>query len=249
MSLKLLVVTAVVAAFCGAPAAADEGQDVAAGSGLIAGPALPLTGLFGSSLGGGLVPTDHRFNFDVGAGPYIPIEGPEELDVGGTFDMKFQGEVVRYLFLGAEFAYAGESKDAGRVWSEGSLHRFFLLIPVEVDLPFAGEPENPFSVRFGLAPGMQIAAPVVDPDLEDLLECNGYDLDEDALVAFNVRARIGVRLPIDPHYGFLTETAFDWSEGHAKATLTDFLGGTEERIKTYVNLSGVSVLVGLEFVW
>jgi hypothetical protein len=249
MSRKLLIVVASMSICFRGPAAADDAQEVAGGSGLMAGPAFPLTGLFGSSLAQEYIPTEHRFNFDISAGPYIPIEGPESLDVGGTFDMKFQGEVVRYLFLGAEFAYAGEGKDSGRVWSEGTLHRFFLLVPLEVDLPFAGEPENPFSVRLGLAPGIQIVDPEVDPDLEDLLRFNDLDLHEEALVAFNVRARVGVRLPIDPHFGFIIETAFDWSEGHARARLTDFLSGTEERIRKYVNLSGVSVLFGLQFVW
>jgi hypothetical protein len=238
-----------IALLWGARSALGIDDDPAAAGLTFAGPALPLGSLFSAGTGQIPIPDHRRMNFDVSMGPYIPIDGAEDFDVGATVDLLLEGEVVRFLFLGGEFAYAGHSKNSGRLLSDGTMHRFFFLVPIEVDLPFAGDPENPFSVRFGVAPGLQLAVPVVDPDLDDLLRLNSFRLKEESAVAFDVRARITLRLPLDPHFGFIIAAAYDYAEAKMRARLDDLLTGAVDREKKWVNLSGVSVLLGFEFVF
>jgi hypothetical protein len=241
-----MVVLAAASLGAGEPVA-----EIASGSGLIAGPTLPVSGLFAGSAGAGLVPTEHRFNFDLSVGPFIPIEGKEDYDVGGTIDLKLQGEVVRYFFVGGEFAYAGHDKnDVSRVFYEGSLNRFFFLVPLELDLPFFGAEENPMSVRFGVAPGLQLVDPVVSDHFEDLAFSEGVRIEEDTIVAFDVRLRVGLRIPVGPHFGFTLEAAYDWAEATGETRERDAFTGEELfRSRGHVNLSGVSVLLGIQIVW
>ncbi len=199
---------------------------------------------------------DHRMNFDFSVGPFIPIEGSEDYDVGGTMDMKFQAEVVPYFTVGGEFAYAAHGKNFGpdTFLDEGTLHRFFFLVPLEVDLPFAGPERNPFSVRFGVAPGIQVVDPVVDRRIQDAftLEPEGIPLhlEEDAFVTWDIRLRAGLRFPLDPHFGFLFEVAYDLSWGRAERRFEDLdTGQTLVRDHKRLNLSGVSILFGFQIVF
>jgi len=223
----------------------------AAGPLLAGGGILPLGGLFAAASGQEAYVPDHpHLNFDVSVGPFLSINNAEDFDVGATVDFKFQGEVVNHLFLGGEFAFAGHDvNDVDRLYFEGSLSRFYLLVPIEVDLPIAGYEDNPFSLRFGVAPGMQIVDPIVDSDVDDLALINGFDIDEEALVAFNLRARVGLRFPVGPHFGFIVEAAYDWAEGRGKTRITDLFAGTETTTRRYVDLSGVSVLFGMQLVF
>jgi len=241
---RFLLSLAAVALSLGSAARAGEDSSsvgTAAGSG----GRLPLWGLFASSTGQvAYVPMPIRMNFDISSGLFIPIDGDENFDLGGTMDMKFQAEVLPQVFVGAEFAFAGHDKEAGTLLSEGTLDRFYFLMPIEVDLPFAGHPGNPFSFRLGIAPGFQVADPDVDSDLEDQLFFQGLELDEEEMVAFNLRVRVGLRIPLDPHFGFLVEAAYDWSEASGEAELEDLVTGTTTTARRHVNLSGVSVLFG-----
>jgi hypothetical protein len=214
-------------------------------------PILPVTGLFAFRAAQQMEFTAGRprINFDISSGPFIPLEGEEEFDVGGTVDLKIQGEVLPRFFVGGEFAYAGHGKDAGNLYSEGMLHRFYFLVPIEGDIPLGGLPENPLSLRLGIAPGFVVVDPVVDQDLEDSLHYNGYDLDEETIVAFDLRVRIGLRIPLDPHVSFLVEGTFDWAEATGEAVLRDYQSGTEDRQRKTVELSGFSVMVGFATVF
>src|SRR5262249_6092252 len=143
-------VTALVALGGARAVAQDREQDPAfAFPAIFAGQHLPVEALFGASpeyqYG---VPPRHHMNFDFSTGPFIPIDGGENFDVGWMIDFKFQGEVVKHLFLGGEFAYAYNNKDPSNVFFDGWMHRFFFLAPIELDIPFAGYEENPFSIRF-----------------------------------------------------------------------------------------------------
>src|SRR5262245_16583344 len=177
--------------------AEEDAQSTAAVSSFLTrGGVLPIEGLFAATSGQGYVPRHPLMNFDIAMGPFFPIDGDEDFDVGFTTDFKFQGEVLPHFFLGGEFAFAGhEVNDAGRLFFEGWLSRFYLMVPIEVDIPIAGYEDNPFSIRFGVAPGMQVVDPYVDHDVEDAAFINGFDIDEDAFVAFNLRARVGMRFP------------------------------------------------------
>ncbi len=215
-------------------------------------PSLPITALYSATSGEYAGGSGRRhMNFDISFGPFIPIEGDEDFDVGGTIDLKFQGEVVKHLFLGGEFAYAGHDKSPSQLFFEGTLNRFYFLVPVEIDIPFAGYEENPFSVRFGVAPGIQVVDPVVDPDVKDAFQIGlGLKPEEDTFVAFDLRARVGLRLPVSPHFGFLFEVAYDWAEGTGRTRFKDLAtGATVDPVSRTVMLSGVSVLLGFQFVF
>jgi hypothetical protein len=247
----VVVAAAAVVQVLGAAALRGGDELPAAAPPAFAGPGLPVNLLFASSEGQvAYVPGQHRMNFDVSFGPFIPvIERDEDFDVGGTVDFKFQARVAGPLFLGAELAFASHNKNAGELLSDGTLNRYFLLLPVEIDVPLGGWRENPFSLRFGLAPGIQIADPIVDQDLQDALAFSGLRLEEDTFVAFNVRARVGLRMPVDPHFGFLVEAAFDWAEGRGFARIRDFSGATVDSAHRHINLSAVSVLFGFQIVF
>jgi len=235
---------------------------------------LPVTALFAAESGqaaAGQAEEPARgvpMNVDASFGIFIPLEGaPEEFDVGGTVDFKFQRHVLSEipvgidfagnlvysdLYLGAEFAFAFHDKDTGHVLSEGDLRRLYFLIPIELDIPigeqgavipFEAPRENPFSIRFGIAPGLQIALPFLDKDLEDDLDAAGLDLDEDVIYAFNIRVRLGLRMPITEKFGFLLETAYDWARGPGKAEL-DGPGVNASVSQHDLNLSGLSIFLG-----
>jgi hypothetical protein len=215
--------------------------------GLEAEPLLPLGGLYAAGAGQpAYLPERPRFNFDFAAGPFFPLEGDESFDVGGTFAFKFQGEVARSLFLGIEFAFAGHDKDAGDLLSDGMVSRFFFLFPIEVDLPLGRREESPPSLRLGVAPGLQVADPSIDRDLDDRLFLQGLDLDEETMVAFNLRARLAARFPVGPFFGFIVEAAYDWAEARGKARLTNFLTGESESVRRHVGLSAVSLFFGIQ---
>jgi hypothetical protein len=197
-------------------------------------------------------PWRRRMNFDFSNGVFIPIAGGEDFDTGWTIDLKFQAEVVKHLFLGGEFAYAIHDKHPSNVFFDGWMNRFFFLAPIEFDIPFAGHPENPFSVRFGVAPGLQLVDPVVDPDVKDAFEFfNNVKPEEDLITAWDVRARIGLRMPVHPHFGFLFELTYDFSQGVAHTRFKDLsTGESVQPVSRTIQLGGVGVLfLAMEWVF
>jgi hypothetical protein len=236
----------------GTESAARVEEAPAASSPLLGGgPILPVEGLFAASSGQQAYVQRHPLmNFDVAMGPFFPFDGHEDFDAGVMVDFKFQAEVVPHFFLGGEFAFAGHDvNDTGRLFFDGWLSRFYLMAPIEVDIPIAGYEDNPFSIRFGVAPGMLVVDPYVDHDVDDAAFINGFDIEEEAFVAFNLRGRVGLRFPIGPYFGVILEGVYDWAQGTGKTKVHDFLAGTTTTTKRFLDLSGVSVLFGIQMVF
>jgi len=250
--MRLEVHTALVAALV-LLAAAGGDPPVAAGEMpgeplSLSGPLLPVGGLF-STTTGQYGQRRHRVNLDTSVGLFFPIEtGGESFDIGGSFDIKLQGELFPYFFLGGEFAYAGHYKSDGEILSRGVIDRYYFLVPLEADIPLGGPSGNPISLRFGVAPGLQWAIPYVDYTSRYYPPWSGTDIRESDIFAFNLRTRIGLRIPMNRNTGALVELTYDWAEGDGKSEYRDLFGRWVQNTGK-VDLSGVSLLFGFQLVF
>jgi hypothetical protein len=191
---------------------------------------------------GGFVPFD-----DEGMG-FGQATSDENFDAGSAFGFGFSGSVGPLTRFGVEFDFVSHEVDGGNVFFPGDLHRFYLLFPVSIDIPF-GDADMPFRLGFSIAPGFQIAYPDVDELFQDFNAFNGRFIDEEAFPAVDVRASVTLRGPIGHHAHVLLQAAFDWSYGTAEVEVHNAIGQVLDRRRDEIDLSGLSILGGLSIIW
>jgi hypothetical protein len=191
------------------------------------------------------------------AGAIVPFEqsglafgsktSSEKFEAGAIIGLRFQYELVQYLFFGVEFDFASHDVDTGDVLFEGDLDRLYFLFPLTLSLPL-GPRRYPVFLEFSVAPGVQVALPDVDKRFRDEQAFFfGRFFDEDDFAAFDLRAAVALRLPLGPWTRFFVELSYDWAVGKAETEVFEEFFGRVERREDQVDLSALNVLVGLSF--
>jgi len=144
-----------------------------------------------------------RMNFDVSTGLSFHSRAARDFDVGGTIDFKYQAELVRHFFLGVEWAYAGRTSTPATSFSKAPLTGSSSWCRSSSTSRFAGHVENPFSVRPGVAPGIQVVDPVVDHDQENGIHVLSGSSRKKTPSWPGPPARVSLRMPVQLHFGFL----------------------------------------------
>jgi hypothetical protein len=200
--------------------------------------------------GPGFGPWRYRtnFNFDFLFGVLVPLENREDFDVGGMIGGRFEGRVVDTFRLGFEvdggFHDISSHRSEGDLFDSGTLSRAYFLFPISYDLPLAGPAENPLSLRLGVAPGVQLAFPDIDNDV--FIFPSDTRLTADDFVAFDLRARLTLYLPVGFFWSFFAEVSYDWARGRATVREEVISGGTitVTKEKRTIDLSSVNFLFG-----
>lgn len=193
---------------------------------------------------GGIVPfEDDNLGFGVAA-------SEEDFDAGGIFGFRLDFWLSYLLRLGGEIDFASHDVDGGPIFYPGHIDRIYFLVPLTFE-PSFGDPARPWSIGFSIAPGLQVVVPDVDGLIEDIEAFNGRFIDEDDFVAFDLRAAITARVPLDTSNSvqFFVRGAFDFSWGTADVFVRNAIGRVLEHRRDQIDLSALSIVGGLAIVW